>query len=357
MPRNVLQSARRLYRRRKFPQLIRLLESQIFRFRENPEFFFLLGSSCLRSGDLGGAESYLRRADQLRPQDAPTLASLAAIHFRRGEDQEALELWLQITGLEAANRQAARGLALLRRAAATENPQALQEARADRRILPALPPDPRALVLPLLGAAAAGLLAAGLVFGLPLLQHRPSSRPEILGIQLSTGQPALTASPEGARIVLTEKEVQETFERVRRYLLQYRDNLALREVNRLLLSNASPYVKEKARMLGSFTRVPDFSTIRDSFSYREVAADPALYAGCYVVWSGKAANMRVGKEKILFDLLVGYADEKQLEGVVPVTVGFAVRIEDGSAVEVLGRVGQEGAALEAVSLHPLHGVR
>ena len=43
MPQGLLQQASRLYRRRRFDRVIRLLESQVFRFRENPVFFYLLG--------------------------------------------------------------------------------------------------------------------------------------------------------------------------------------------------------------------------------------------------------------------------------------------------------------------------
>jgi hypothetical protein len=359
MPQDILQRARGLYRRRRFSHAIRLLESQVFRFRENPDFFFLLGSSCLRRGDLGGAESYLKRADQLRPQDVPTLTGLAAIHLKRGAAEEALAIWLEITELAPANRQAARGLELLRRSAAQDNPQLLRDSGPSERLLPALPLNPRVVVLPLVGVAAAGLLAAAFVFAWPHLPRRSFTRPEIQSVFLSSTQPALTSGDPGAQLVLSEKQVQEAFARTKRYLLQYRDNLALREINRILLSNASPYVKEKAGLLATFVRQPDFTTIRDPFPYREVAGNPRLYSGCFVVWTGKAANVQAGPDKIVFDLLVGYASEKELQGVVPVTLGFAVELENGYGVEVLGKVeAADGAlALSVVSLHRLYGIQ
>ena len=359
MPQSVLQRASRLFRRRRFLLVIRLLESQIFRFRENPDFFFYLGCSCLRTGDLGGAESYLRRADQLRPQDAATLLALAAIHLKRSETDQALELWLRVMEFSPGNRTAARGLELLRLAAAREDPQLLRDPRRIQRLYPGVPFNPRALSVPLASLAAAALLAGGVVLLLPLLPERGSARPEIREVRLSAGQPALASSPEGARYALSEKQIPESFERTKRYLLQYRDNLATREVNRILLSNASAYVKEKARLLATFTRVPDFSTFKDPFTFREVAADPLLHEGCYVVWSGKTANLRVASDAISFELLVGYEDQRELQGVVPVTVGFAAELEDGDGVEVLGRVELRSGklALAAASLHRLYTTR
>ena len=60
-----------------------------------------------------------------------------------------------------------------------------------------------------------------------------------------------------------------------------------------------------------------------------------------MVWKGKVANLKVAKDSIAFDLLVGYDQEKQLEGIVPVTLPFAADLANGSAVEVLGQVVHE----------------
>ena len=79
MPKSVLSRAHQLFRRRRFSHVIRLLESQIFRYRNNAEFYALLGSTCLYTGDFGGAESYLRRAEQLNEEDVTTQLGLAAI--------------------------------------------------------------------------------------------------------------------------------------------------------------------------------------------------------------------------------------------------------------------------------------
>jgi hypothetical protein len=99
--------------------------------------------------------------------------------------------------------------------------------------------------------------------------------------------------------------------------------------------------------------------VRDSFAFREVAVDPPLYEGCYVVWRGKVANLGISSEVLAFDLLVGYESQRQLQGVVPVAAAFAAELSDGDAVEVLGRVGLSSGklALEAVSLHRLYATR
>jgi tetratricopeptide (TPR) repeat protein len=358
MPQSLLKRALKLLRRKRFSRVIRLMESQIFRFRQNPDFFFLLGTACLYSGDYGGAESYLKRADQLKPQDDQTLLGLAAIHARRGETDEALATWLKVVELEPGCRQAVRGLEQLRAAASSENPDLLRDPKLMVHLYPRLPLDRRVVLFPLLAAAIAAIALTGVLVIAPRLRLGGSGRLGVREVELLPGQPMLAAATESS-LVMTERQVQDTFELIKRYLLQYRDNLAIREVNRILTSNASLYVKEKARLLKTFASEPDFSTMKDSFPYSEVLQNPALYDDCYVLWSGKVANVRISPEAVTFDLLVGYQDERVLQGVVPVRLEFAFDLDNGMAVEILGKIifRQGSMLLQGRSLHRLHEVR
>jgi hypothetical protein len=202
-----------------------------------------------------------------------------------------------------------------------------------------------------------GMLAAGYVYVLPRIAPRRASRPGVEQIVLSLGR-SLTAksSDEPSKYTLSEAQIAESFETIKEYLLEYRDNLAIREINRLLRSNASAYVKEKARLMKTFVQDPDFSTVKDPFPYLEVRSDPSLYADCYVVWRGKVANVRIAEREITFDLLVGYEDETELLGLVPVYLDFGAKIENGDGVEVLGKVLVEGEQirLKGISLHRLY---
>jgi tetratricopeptide (TPR) repeat protein len=359
MPKGVIERAVQLYRQRRFPQLIRLLESQVFRFRENAEFYRLLGSACLYSGDFGGAESYLRRADQLHPDSPPILIGLAAVQLKRGETDKALSLWLRILDVDPGNRTAMAGLNLLRQAASAERAPDLQDSRSLRQLMPPTPVRPWRVVLPLLLVALAGGLVAGYFLLLPRLPRPASPRPGVAEIELSDTRPALSTQQDHPMFELSESEIEDGFAKAKRHLLAYRDNLAIREINRILLSNASAYVKEKARLLKSFVRTPDFTTIRDPFEFREVAANPALYRDGFVLWRGKVANVRIGEQAIRFDLLVGYQDQRELEGIVPVLLEFAADLDDGIAVEVLARLSGEDSqiVLDAISIHRLYKLR
>ena len=92
-------------------------------------------------------------------------------------------------------------------------------------------------------------------------------------------------------------------------------------------------------MLKGPVEEPDFTTLKRSASFEQVTAEPGLHAGCYILWTGRVANLSVGADTILFELLVGYEKGTELKGLVPASMSFASSIESGDNVEVVGRVG------------------
>ncbi len=352
-----LKQAERLTRARNYPEVIRLLEPQVFRFRESFRFYYLLGMACLRTGDLAGAYSYLRRANQLNLDSVDCLLALAVLHLKRQELQEAIESWLAVQDLEPRNAIAQRGLNFVK-----QNPdigRIVEELESDnlRRFLPER--GLLAIALPRIFIALAG--AALLVFAVPLAisLFERSHQPARIGLaEMNLPESAIvadTASGGEYRYILTDRQIDTTFQRMKSDFADYRDNLVQREANLLAASNAAPVVKDRARLLASYLKAPSFASLRDPFSYDEVAADPTLYRDCYVDWRGRVSNLVVTRRQISFDFLVGYYDERVLEGIVPVRLDFAADIDAQYPLEVLGKVRLDSGriALDAVSLHQL----
>jgi hypothetical protein len=349
-----LGEAKKLFRARRFPDVIRLLEPEVFRYRENIDYFYLLGFSCLHSGDLGGAFSYISRAHQLKDDDIDAMLGLAAIHLRRAENESAIKQWLEVLEHDPANAVAKRGLDLLRRGL---NREKLQEMIDGGKLVSLYPPLPRRVPAATIMIVALGVLAlVGLGFlGVRIGRPHGPSRPGVSGIEIPSELPRLIDAGTDFPFVLTEKEVQQTFRKAKSYLLSYNDNPATVEINRILLSNAALAIKERARMLKGFVTPATFDTLKEGYTYAAVLAQPALYDGCSVRWKGKIANLRQAKDVITFDLLVGYDREKELEGIVPVSLQFAAPLENGGALEVLGQVvAQNGKlGLSGISVHRL----
>ena len=181
-------------------------------------------------------------------------------------------------------------------------------------------------------------------------------RPGLRDIELSESTSMLETHDLPAEHILSEEEIVDAFNKAKRYLQEFRDNLAMVEINRILLSNASLYVKEEASLLASLVETPDFSTVKDPFLYEKVRLSPLLYQNCYIVWEGKVANVEISPDLISFDLLVGYQNEQELMGVVPVSLDYAINLVNGIALRVLGKVvaKEEVLGLEAVSTQRIY---
>ena len=357
MPRQrTLVKASRLLRAKRFAEVISLLEPQVFLYRENFSFYYVLGVACLYAGDFGGAYSYLQRAQQLNHGHPGVLQGLAAVHLRRREAPEALRYWLKVLDEDPRNHPARRGLELVRRTTDPGDFVAMAESGRLRRFYPSL-----GFRFPLwtVPVAVVIIVAAVTILSWPTIRARlsPGDVPVRSGsefAELDEAGDELTDFAGEYRYVMNDDEIERTFQRAGAYFNDFRDNLAQREVNRLLQSNASALVKERARLLSAYFEPPTFVTFRDNFTYRDVSAEPWLYDGCYVKWSGQTSNVRITDDEITFTLLVGYEDQRVLEGTVAVRLTFAADVRSGP-VELIGRVDHDtgGLSVEATSIRRL----
>ncbi|MDC7225879.1 MAG: tetratricopeptide repeat protein [Spirochaetales bacterium] len=359
---DTLKDSYLLFNKKKYSDVIRILEPQVFRFRENFNFFYLLGMSCLHQGDYGGAFSYLRRAVDLRENDVNVLLGLAAVYLKRGDTGNALRLWLDIIDIDPSNIQAQRGLNYLKKNGDTDEftsfsgedkiSRFLPQSKGQKKLKPALIIVPGIIFL----IAAAALIPASRNYISNLIPSvGDKTRPGIAEMNLDERKDFLNLKGEHS-LILTEKQVEDLFRNIQDYLYEYRDNLAQRDINTILLSNASEYVKDRARLLEKYVQAPDMVNFKDNFDYREVTASPLLYKNCYVLWKGKTTNLVETTEKISCDLLVGYHEEKALDGIIPVDFNYSVKIIPDQPVEILGKllINDDGIMhLEGISLHRL----
>lgn len=351
-----LKKAAKLYKRSKYPQVMRLLEPQIFRYRQNFDYFYLLGMSCLHTGDLGGAGTYLQRGLGIIPNEIKATLGLAIVHLKKQEIQEAIRCYLEVLDEDPGNKLASRGMAILRKDPSESHIQHLDETGRLSRLLP----EKRRhlswkVLIPVTLIAASSVVLGGLWYFGIFTEPQAIREPAVEVMTLDNVGNIVDFSGE-YRYVLTENEIVNTFEEVKKNFADFNDNMAQREINRLLGSNASNAVKERARIIAGYISAPDFTTVKNSFEYQLVAADPFLYSNTYVIWSGKLTNLAVSDENITFDLLVGYENNQVLLGVVTVVLNFAAFLNVGDAVEVLGQVNlNEGGEfhLKAVSIHKL----
>ncbi|MFA7567432.1 MAG: hypothetical protein WCY01_10430 [Alkalispirochaeta sp.] len=342
-----LRKAGRLYRQRQYAHVINLLEPQVFMYRESWTYYHILGMSCMYTGDYAGAYSYLRRAADLDDEKTETMLAIGAVLLRRRQVDLAIRNYLDILDGDPRNRRARKALQWIR---TLENPDDVIEWFESGKVKRILPRKgaylPRVanvgLILIALAALAVFVIPPGVQFLMDRFggTDRPGSEILILdrGTDLVVPVGQSSGAPDDPVFVFTEGEVENLFRDIGRLFNDSRDNMVRRELNRIQLSNAGIRIKQQAELLRAYLVEPDFTSLSDSFSYRDVEAQPALYNGVYVKWRGRIANLVIGEDAITFDLLVGYESGRVVDGIVPVRVPYAVLLNDGESIEVIGRV-------------------
>ena len=139
--------------------------------------------------------------------------------------------------------------------------------------------------------------------------------------------------------ILSSKDISKSYKNAIDYFQSGNDNLAQREINRLLNSNASFSVKQKCQVLMSYLEVPTFDSLKDNFSYKQVAEEPLLYLDCWVIWSGRISNSTVNPDgSYSCQLLVGYENMKTVDGIVNVHFDKEPSLFSDQAVKILGQI-------------------
>jgi tetratricopeptide (TPR) repeat protein len=360
----VLSGALRLAKKRKYDAAITLLEGEIVRYRDSFRFYYLLSILCLYIGDYGRAYIYLRSASELKNRDVNVMLGIAAINVKRGENGRAVDLYLKVLELDDKNKIAKRALSVLRKYAGSDKLSDWIESGGIKKIYPLLPKEEadktKIIISAILCIAVVFILfiiaLKTNIFNIPAFEKE--ERAGFISSALEGGEKKDIVELGGAyETILTEKQVLAFYEAARKYFNNYDDNKARIEINRVMQSNASPSIKNNARILLRYIdeNKISFDTLKTNFSYAEVSKEPHLYAGCYVIWKGMAANITADANTTSFDLLIGYENRSNITGIVRALCPFAANLSSESPLELLGRIVPDSGGrtfnLEGVTLH------
>ena len=338
-----LIAARKLLQARRFHSAILLLQDRELEYHTDFEFYYYLGLACLYVNDIGGASFYFNKARKISVLDTRLLIAQAAIFLKRGATDEAVEYYLNILDDDPNNKIASEGLKFIKQL--SQKPDMLSEWIATNKIKRFYPPlGIHPLIGKLFGLVCIICVAAGgVLFALQYYEARkPPQRADLSAFVLSVDQRnnALQQDLSGSqyRYILNAREVNETYEKAQEYFQKEEDNLAQREINKLLNSNASVAIQQNARLLMQYFVEPSFDTFKTGFTYSQVAEDIYLYLDCWVMWSGRIANSEVTDTSYSCDLLVGYENQERVEGIVPLVFDSAMNLDPSLPITVLGKI-------------------
>lgn len=365
----VLVKATRLLRRGSYNRAIKLLEPEVIRYRENFTYYYILALAYLHTGIFNYAFDYFKRAREVKghDRDLKILLGLAVLYLRRGETKSAVSLYLKVQELDEPNRIARKALKVIRKYSGTESLRLWADgSRRLKTLFPPPPPEPitaSTFVVPLVCVFAAGALTyAALIWRgflpVPLKLDFSTKRDGFSAVALELEERMKPVEVGGSyRYILTVGQVLDTYEEARDLFNKRHDELARRNLNRILESNASESIKTKALLLISYMDTPGFDTLKDRFAYTDVKKEPAIYRDCHVIWRGMATNFTMEETSTSFDFLVGYDTRSVLQGIVSIRFNFSVAVNPEQPLEVLGRVvpistgsGQD-IMLEGLAIH------
>jgi tetratricopeptide (TPR) repeat protein len=355
-----LTRALHLLKKRKAADAADELEKEVVGYQDSWLYCYVLAVAYTRLKDYGKAFTWFTSAWNKNKDEWKNKAALAALYLRRGDRKRAVQFYLDIQRTEKGNKIAAHGLKVIKKYREPERLAAWTESRRFLRLVPPLPNPGVSLGQVLVGSGIAAIVlaicytAAVFLGCLPSPIKKTPQREGLADSALALEEKTKPLETGGQySLILTQGELLAAYETARGYFNARRDEKARVEINRILLSNASEPVKNTARILQAFLAEPDWGSLKDRFTIKEVLTSPLLYEGCYVIWGGRTADIVTGNESTSFRLLVGYQDMRTIEGDVTVTLGFSADINGEAPIEILGRIKSDGAkiALAGVAVH------
>jgi len=351
----ILNKAAALAKKRNYDSAIKILKDEEDRYYGSFKFYYLFGVICLYAGNYVEAKENFDLARKIKIKDASTMLCHAVLYLKRLNTVQAVNYYLDVQELQPGSKIAKKALAIIKKYPAQE---ALSDWLTPERLEKLFPPIPGSFISikAIINILLAGVLAVVICFG--ILAYRARETRPSADYTLSSQERNDPVQVDGFfRYILTRDEAITIYDRGLSLFTSYRDEAAKVNLNRILESNASDGIKNRARLLINNMEVPGFDTFKrgDNPSLTDVRAEPAIYRNVHVIWRGIATNVEVTDEYTRFDLLAGYDTRRRLEGVVPVIFYAPVAVNTERPLEVLGRITLSplnlDVTLEGVAIH------
>jgi len=359
----ILNKAALLAKKKNYEGAFKILKDEEDRYNGSFHYCRLYGIISLHSGNFLEAHEYLQYAKRHNYKDVTVMLGLAVLYLKRSNTVQAVDYYLDILEENPKNKIAKKALEVIRK---KNTKQELSEWLTQERVARLYPPIPanyinkKTIISGLLVLTLAAVLVFAVLFAVKALPNpfkKQFDRP-VAEFHLTSQERKEPVETGGYyRYILTNSQAIAIYERALSLFTNYRDEEAKISINRILESNASSNLKNKARLLLENTEIPGFDTLRrgDIPDYSAVKSEPVIYRDVHIIWRGMATNVEVSDDNTRFDFLIGYDTRRTLEGIVPVVFNHPVAINTERPLEVLGRIivtsSYTDFRLEGVAIH------
>ena len=347
-----LDIAKSYLKKRNFSYAITVLESCEELYEGDFEYYLTFGIACLYIGQIGRASSYFNKARTIKINSVPLLLGQAAIFFRRGQTDRAIQYYLDVLDLDPNNSIAKSALDFLRVTKDYSEICNICDNGKIEKFYPDLGVNPNIVIFSVLAGVFVGTVIFCLVYFIPGARNRflvNGPRANLEGYMLSVDEKHNARENNLSDVVikytLSNSQVNSTYSNLLSHFQNHRDNACMVEINKLLNSNASASIKKKAVSLTNYFEEITFDTLPsiDNFNLTKVSQDPFLYKGCTVAWQGRISDLKQNEDGWSCILLVGYENQVSLEGLVEVVfdknyLDLVKTLEPAKPVRFLGKI-------------------
>ncbi len=325
--------------------------------------------SYLRIGNLGNAQTYLKKAYTLNPSESNIKQAIAILLVSQGKEEKAIQIWLKMIEENQEVDRSELSLEIIRKNP-VEGSVFLKNNNLYEKLFPIIKAIPDKNLTRLIITIAIGgivsipILAIYFIFYEQKITTSINRKAEIKKNlnniaayidDIKINNKEKIKNEEGQFIlILTSDEIKNSFEKIKIYLKTGKDNFARVEINKILNSNASESIKLKAKNLASFISRPDFISFNEYLNLQDIKKDPSIYANVYVKWEGVVNNVEKKDNIIQFDFYVGY-NKNVLSGIIPTKTIFDIDIDFKDNVEILGQIEykKNKLALNAITIRKI----
>lgn len=321
-------------KKKDFLEAINNLEEYISYNDTNYLGYYYLGLAYIFRELYDEAYKYILKAYELNEYDFNTINTLAFLNLKFNNVDEAVNYWLDILDIDKKNHIAKRNLEKVKKCSNIDKlvssvyPDEFINFKVKKNIrlnirFPKFRLKYLKICIPVIIAAGITLLIYKLIVtrdNIKIKKFDIPSKKNFQSVDLPDMEKDYIIDKNIKKSIFNLKpgEIKKLFYNTKKFIQRQSYNKAIININKILHSNAGIIIKERFKILKSFTRTRETFQLKDNISYSTLMNLPLLYEDIQVVWKGKIEDIKSDEDTqtTMFNLFV--KENKQSIGMAKV---------------------------------------